>query len=179
MDKFPFDEFREDFIIKVFIQEKQYNQWLNSFFYLNNELSKKYDFVYQEAFYIKFYELLTEGIEFANDILSSLKIENNDRKFDWYSKFVDGITSIKTELSNPEFLYIEYKRHCASHIFQNSYEIIQKNLKIKKERNNKNLSEIRTEIQNLITKYGNDKNVDMHINSLVQQKITNLYNNLT
>jgi hypothetical protein len=179
MDNFPFEEYKTDFIIKTVVQEKQYEQWLKAFFYLNNELSNKYDFVYQDAFYVKFYELFTEGFTYANRILTALKKGNNAEKLNWYLKFVDGLTSIRAELSDAEFLYIEYRRHSASHIFQNSYEHIQENLRIKKERNGKKLEEIKTEIESLIIKYGSDKNVDEHINSKLQRRITELHKQLT
>jgi hypothetical protein len=179
MENFPFEEYKNDFIIKTIVQEKQYEQWLKAFFFLNNELTNEYDFVYQDAFYVKFYELFTEGLIYANRILTSLKKGNNSEKLNWYLKFVDGLNSLRAELSDSEFLYIEYRRHSASHIFQNSYEHIQENLRIKKERNGKKLEEIKTEIENLILKYGSDKNVDKHINSKLQLKISELHKQLT
>ena len=62
MNKFPVDEFKRDYIIKTFVQETQFEQWLKLFFFLNNELSEKYNFVYQDAFYTKLYELLQKDL---------------------------------------------------------------------------------------------------------------------
>jgi hypothetical protein len=179
MDKFPVEEFKRDFIIKTFVQQTQFEQWLKSFFYLNTELSKEYDFIYQDEFYTKFYELFTEGLVFANKILDALQTGRNTDKRDWYLELISGLNKIKTELTDSEFEYIQYRRHSSCHIFQNSYELIQDNLKIKKERNGGQLQEIQKDIQGLILTHGSDKNIDHHINGKLQNKIVDLYKKLT
>ncbi|HVX92532.1 MAG TPA: hypothetical protein VHA74_00265 [Candidatus Dojkabacteria bacterium] len=179
MDKLAVEEFKRDFIIKTFVQETQFEQWLKLFFFLNNELSEKYDFIYQDAFYTKFYELFTEGFVYANKVLDALQDGDNEDKRNWYIKLIDGLKNIKSELTDIEFEYIEYKRHNACHIFQNSYEHIQENLRIKKERNGKKLQDIKKGLQELILKHGSDKNIDYHINKKLQEKLKLLYKQLT
>ena len=93
-------------------------------------------------------------------------------------KLVEEFNNIKNELSDTEFEYIEYRRHNACHIFQNSYEHIQENLRIKKERNGKKLQDIQKGIQALILKHGSDKDIDDFINAKLQTKLTGLYNQL-
>src|ERR1700749_4274576 len=107
MDKFPIEEFKRDFIIKTLVQQTQFEQWLKSFFFLNNELSNKYDFIYQDEFYTKFYELFTEGLVFANKILGALQTGGNEEKRNWYLNLIDGLNKIRTELTDPEFEYIQ------------------------------------------------------------------------
>jgi hypothetical protein len=142
-------------------------------------LSEKYNFVYQDAFYTKLYELFTEGLVYANKVLNALKKGNNDSKLNWYLKLVEGLNNIKNELSDTEFEYVEYRRHNACHIFQNSYEHIQENLRIKKERNGKKLQDIQERIQSLILKHGSDRDIDDFINTKLQTKLMGLYNKLT
>lgn len=178
MDKFPIEEFKRDFIIKTLVQQKQFEQWLKSFFFLNNELREKYDFIYQDEFYTKFYELFTEGLEFANKVWDALQIGGNDDKRNWYLTLIDGLNKIRAELTDPEFEYIQYRRHGSCHIFQNSYEFIQDNLRIKKERNGRPLQDIQKDINELIIKHGSDKSIDLFINKKLQNKITELYNRL-
>jgi len=179
MDKFPVEEFKRDFIIKTLVQQIQFEQWLKSFFFLNIELSKKYDFIYQDEFYTKFYELFTEGLAFANKILTALQTGGNEDKLNWYLKLIEGLNKIRTELTDPEFEYIQYRRHSSCHIFQNSYEFIQDNLRIKKERNGRHLQDIQKDLQGLILKYGGEKNIDHHINEKLQKKLTDLCKQLT
>lgn len=179
MENLPIEEFKRDFIIKTLVQETQFEQWLRLFFFLNNELSEKYDFIYQDAFYTKFYELFTEGFVFANKILDTLKLGDNDDKRNWYFNLIEGLTQIRTDLTDAEFEYIQYRRHNFCHIFQNSYEYIQDNLRIKKERNGRKLQDIQKDLQDLLLKHGSDKNIDFYLNKKLQGKLTTLYQQLT
>lgn len=70
------------------------------------------------------------------------------------------IIKLKIKLTKSELDYIEYRRHCAYHIFQNSYEFIQDNLRIKKERNKRDLPTLQQQIRKLILEHGSDKNTD-------------------
>ena len=179
MEEFPASEFKAEFTVKTLVQEKQFEQWLKLFFFLNDELSKEYDFIYQDEFYTKFYELFTEGIVYAKKVLDVLKPGDNDDKYSWYVKLTEGLNKIRLEITDPEFEYIQYRRHGSCHLFQNSYEFIQDNLRIKKDRNGKQLQEIRKDLQELILKYGSDRNIDQHINAKLQNKLTDLYKQLT
>ncbi|AWW32139.1 hypothetical protein DN752_19450 [Echinicola strongylocentroti] len=179
MDRFPKDEFLRDFKIKTFVQQAQFEQWLKSLFYLNNELTKNWDFIYQEMFYIKLYEVLTEGLVFAVKVLQSLEKGYNENKREWYNSLIDGLNEIKHELSKEEKDYIEYRRHGVCHIFQNGYEHIQENLKIKRIRKDEDLHNINARLKQIITNHGSDKNVDIFLNSKLQPKLINLYIRLT
>lgn len=116
-------------------------------FYLNNELTRKWDFVYQEMFYIKFYEVTTEGLNYSNKVFEHLKNGKNENKLEWYEELINGLTKIKSTLQEREYCYIEYRRHNTCHIFQNSYEHIQEKLKIKKFRKNTDLGKIKNQLK--------------------------------
>lgn len=179
MENIAIQQFKRDFSIKIFMQEEQFYQWLRFTFHLNHELQKEYNTIYQDAFYVKIFQLLTEGLKYSTEILENLR--KNDQittKVEWYSKLTEGLNRIKSNLDESEFLYIEYRRHSASHIFQSQYEHIQDNLKIKKERNNKNLKEINNQLRAIILKYGGDRNVDEHINRKLQSELTKIYESL-
>lgn len=179
MDDFPKDEFLRDFKIKMLVQQTQFEQWLRTLFYLNHQLIEKWDFVYQEMFYIKFYEATTEGLSYALKVFEHLRGGENENKLEWYDELINGLTNITSELEEDEYSYIEYRRHNACHIFQNSYEHIQDNLKIKKYRKDKDLQKINIDLKQLLIKHGNDKNIDLYLNTKLQPKLTNLYTKLT
>lgn len=107
-------------------------------FYINKELEKKYDFIYQEIFYIKFYEVITIGILYLKEIHEGLVMLRNSKAV-WYYDLIEKLNSMKNLLSESEFLYLEYRRHNACHMFQTHYEFIQKDLSIKKVRKIKDL----------------------------------------
>jgi hypothetical protein len=179
MKDIAIQQFKRDFVIKTCVQEEQFYQWLKFTFFLNHELKENYDTIYQEAFYVKLFELLTEGLRHSTEILEILKkTDKNVTKIDWYSKLTNGLNQIKSNLDESEFLYIEYRRHGASHIFQNQYEHIQDNLKIKKERKNKNLKELNNQLQAIILKYGGDRSVDEYLNQKLQPELTKIYESL-
>lgn len=172
-------QFKHDFILQTIVKEVQFEQWLKFTFYLNQKLSEEYETIYQDSFYIKIYELLTEGLIYANKVHKYLLRGENHEKTNWYSKLITGLNKIKLDLNESEILYIEYRRHSASHIFQNQYEHIQENLRIKKERKLKNLEELNNQLSVLIIKHGNDRNVDEYLNKKMQPKLTQIYEILT
>ncbi len=179
MDNLAIKEFKRDFTIQTIVHQKQFEQWLKFLFYLNDRLQKKYDIVYQESFYVKIYEVLTTGLKYAQDVYNCLLKGENVKKTDWYSVFIDGFKTIKKTLNESEFLYIEYRRHIASHMFQNKYEHIQEDLRIKKKRNNQDLVEINKILKRLLILHGSDKNLDIHLNNKLQPILTGLYHKLT
>jgi len=94
MDDFPKDEFLRDFKIKTLVQQTQFEQWLRTLFYLNHQLIEKWDFVYQEMFYIKFYEATTEGLSYALKVFEHLRGGENENKLEWYDELINGLTNI-------------------------------------------------------------------------------------
>jgi len=179
MDEIAKEDFKQDFIVQTIVQQTQFEQWLKYLFLLNNELTEKWNFVYQDMFYTKLYDLLIEGLTYANKVFESLQKGQNNNKIDWYAKLIEELNNIKSELTEEEFDYIEYRRHNSCHIFQNKYEHIQKNLQIKTERDNRKLIDINISLKKIILKHGSDKDIDVYINSKLQNKLTQLYNVLT
>ncbi|MBN2410161.1 hypothetical protein JXQ31_00630 [candidate division KSB1 bacterium] len=171
-------QFTRDYIVKTLKQEKQFEQWLKITFYLNSKLQEEYDSIYQVAFYVKLYEVLTEGLNYAVKVYEALKKGNNLIKRQWYSTLIEGLNKIKSNLDETEFLYIEYRRHSSSHIFQNQYEHIQNDLRIKKHRKDKNLKEINDRIKSLILKHGSDRKIDDYLNNKLQLNIMKIYEDL-
>ncbi|OJY94827.1 MAG: hypothetical protein BGP13_14255 [Sphingobacteriales bacterium 40-81] len=102
-------QFERDFIIQSMVKEAQFEQWLKLTFFLNYELLKKRDTIYQGAFYIKLYELLTEGLKYAKSVLYHLDNSDNIKKREWYNILVNTLNGLLSELTEPEFNYIEYR----------------------------------------------------------------------
>jgi len=175
MTEFPKEEFKRDFIIKTLVQQTQFEQWLQYLFYLNNELTKEYDFVHQDSFYVKFYDAITEGLIYAKKVLKTLEGGSNKEKYSFFINLISGLDDLKSTLDESELDYIEYRRHSASHIFQNQYENIQDDLRIKKERKSKNVQELNSQLQQLLIKHGSDKNIDHYLNQKIQPQLKSLY----
>ena len=74
MNKIEYEKFKFDNILQTLANEKLFGQWLRKFFYLNNELNKEYDSIYQSSFYVVFYELTTVGIEYSKKVFEHLKL---------------------------------------------------------------------------------------------------------
>jgi hypothetical protein len=125
--------------------------------------------------------LSTEGIEYAKNVLANLSIEIDEEKVNWYNKLIQGLVKIKLTLSDDEFEFIEYKRHSASHIFQDKYEVeIKKNGKLKTNyRGGEALDEINMRFKKLLLKHGSDKGFDLYITGKLHSIASALYKNLT
>jgi hypothetical protein len=175
MDTFAVFQFKRDFTIKTIQQEIQFEIWNRELFYLNAKLQEEFDSVYQNTFYVRLYEILTVGIEYARAVYNYIENSNNEEKKDFYLKYIDGFSSIKSSFDKSEYLYIEYRRHLTSHIFQDQYEHIQNDFRIKKTRKNDDLYDVNKRIMGLIDKYGNDRCIDDHINRKIQPILNALY----
>ncbi len=171
-------QFKRDFIIKTLVQEVQFAQWLRSIFYLNQKLSEEFDLIYQDAFYVKLYTLLEEGLKYATKVREILSKGGNISNTQWYSTLIESLLKIRSSLDESELLYIEYRRHSASHIFQNSYEHIQEDLSIKKIRKERDLAVINNLIEGLIRKHGSDRNIDEYLNNKLHPELTRIYDSL-
>jgi len=182
MSKLGYQRFKFDFFIKTFVQEKQFEQWLRRFFYLNHELNIKYDSIYQDSFYVIFYELVTEGLDYAIRIMNFLDKGNNSEKIQWYAELVNGLSDLKLTFSKKEFEFIRYKRHNASHIFQNFYENnVFENGKIKSDKELNHILQIdkyKSDFRNLLSKHGCDRNFDIYMHRKLYAKIVEMYKKL-
>lgn len=170
---------RHKLIVKTLVQEQLFGQWLRNFFFLNKKLYEEYDTIYQKTYYTKLYGLLTEGLEYAKKALSYLQGGENIEKLNWYQMLVDGLQGIKSDLSEIEFQFIEYKRHSACHIFQEQYESqLTRKGKVKQFRKNKHLNIVNAELSSIILKHGSDKKFDLYLIEKLYFKTTELYNKL-
>ena len=95
-------------------------QWIRDLVYISEvlraqiETLSSWNALYAQMFYIKLYGLIDEKQE--NTILYSAEDE--------YLKCVNKVISaIRKQLSNDEYIYIQYRRNSAAHPIQNSYDI--------------------------------------------------------
>lgn len=179
MDKNEFEKLKSNTIVNTLVNQELFAQWLRNFFYLNHELHKKYDSIYQSSFYVKFHELITVGLDFTENVLSHLTNSENQEKIEFYEELKRGLIEFKSEFSESEIEFIEYKRHSSSHIFQHHYENrLLDNGKIQTKRKGKLIDELSRDFQKILTKYGFDRGFDEYMTSKLYPKITRLYNNL-
>jgi hypothetical protein len=156
---------------------EQFAQWLRKFFYLNSELYTEYDTIYQDSFYVVFYELTTVGLKHSKVVLSHLKKE--DIKTEWYTTLVKGLDDFIKLFTETEFEYIKYKRHNASHIFQNDYEhqVFEKG-KISSPKRENRIEQMDNDFKDLILLHGGDKNFDIYMHKKLYPLIIDLYDRL-
>ena len=179
MNEIKYKKLKFDHILQTLANEELFAQWLRKFFYINNELNKEYNSIYQNSFYIVFYELSTVGLEYSKSLLEHIKNSQNFEKKEFYKELINGLISLKSLFSESEFEFIEYKRHSASHIFQNHYENrISNKGKILTKRKEKLIDELNSEFKEILLKYGFDRGFDKYMTSKLYPKITELYNGL-
>ena len=172
------EDFNTELSKKTLVQQIQFEQWVRTFFQLTYKLYEVFDPMLQDLHYIKLYGILTEGHEYAKVVLQHLEGGKNVNKTNWYLKFVSGIASLKSLLSERELLYIEYRRHNICHIFQNQYEHIQENYSIKSQRKGMGLTEIDAALKSLLLEFGNDRNIDGYLKDKLKMTLTCLYDEL-
>lgn len=179
MNKGEFEKLKFDHIIYTLVNEELFAQWMRNFFYLNSELHKEYDSIYQASFYVKFYELITVGLEYSENVLRHIENSENHEKIEFYKELIQGLKELKSEFSDSEIEFIEYKRHSSSHIFQHHYENkIQDNGKIQTKRKGKLIDELSRDFGTILLKYGFDRGFDEYMNNKLYPKISGLYDRL-
>lgn len=143
------EEFKIEYIQKAFIQEKQFYQWMMSVFKLNIELNEEFSYNSSDLFVVKFVQFINEGENYCKYIMPILTRSDNN-KIHFFQRILDFILSVKSKFPIEELDYLEYRRHNICHIFQNGYEVIQSDLKIKSKLKNRSLEEINNNIINLL-----------------------------
>jgi hypothetical protein len=172
------ENFNEELIIKTKVQQIQFEQWIRTFYQLTYRLYEGFDPILQDLHYIKLHGMLTEGLEYAKIVSKHLEDGQNLKKKCWYIKLVNGFSLLKSQLTQRELIYIEYRRHNICHIFQNQYEHIQENYKIKYQRKGMDLIEIEVLLKSLLVEFGNDRNIDEHLQDKMKMTLTGLYDEL-
>jgi len=179
MDKIQHDKLITDDILRTSINKGLFIQWLKRFFYLNHALNKEYDSIYQGSFYVVFYELVTVGLEYSKGVLTYIDNSENLDEKEFYTELVNRLKKFKSEFSESELEFIEYKRHGFSHIFQNTYENrILDNGKIQTKRKGKLIDELNSTFKEIMLKYGFDRGFDEYVMKKLYPKISELYNKL-
>jgi hypothetical protein len=173
-------EFKQEFVLMTLVQDVQFEQWSRTMFELADKLSKEYDAIYQEAFYIRLHDVFSTGLDYARGVLVLMEGSTNTNKVTWFEKFVPGIESIRKTLTEPEYHYILYRRHCSCHMFQDKYERVQRDtLKVKSVRNGKSLKDLNDQLLELLRNFGSDRALDEHLNVKLAIPINELYKQLT
>jgi len=179
MNKIEYEKFKFDNILQTLANEELFGQWLRKFFYLNNELNKEYDSIYQSSFYVVFYELTTVGIEYSKKVFEYVKNSQNLEKKEFYLELINGLENLKSLFSESEFEFIEYKRHSSSHIFQNHYEKRATDKgKIITKRKGKLIDKLNKDFGETLIKYGFDRGFDEYMTRKLYPKVIELYSGL-
>lgn len=164
-----------EIVTQIFTRKFLFEQWLTKIFFLNDSLNKEYNTIYQDHYYILIYNLLTEGKSHLEQVIESINGCENQYKVQFYDKLHKALLELKSSLKEEEYYYLEYRRHCACHIFQDGYEIIKDNGKIKQERGNVNLVKLHQSLEDIIVRYNGDKGFDLYITKLFYPILSKLY----
>lgn len=149
----------------------QFIQWLSNLIIIDKSLNIKYDSVYQDSYYIKLYELITEGIKYVNKE-KGLSDKYPKEEANWYEFLSNELLNLRNEISETEFKYIQYKRHNSSHILQYDYEINGENGKIEKPKRNNAISNL----NEILDIHGNYNGFDIYITKKLHPKIVEISN---
>lgn len=174
--------FRE-ITLKVLVQHEQFDDWLRRFFFINESLHKEYDSIYQQAYYIYLHGLITEGVAHLEEIVDAIHSADDTSKTDilhhkWNEILLNTLCEIRDSFSAEELIFIEYKRHNSTHIFQEGYEPVQRNGRIKTKFKNANLVQLWNQIGDVLGQYGGDQGFDEYIISKLYPLLSKLHNNL-
>ncbi len=176
---------------KLLSEQEQFYDWMRKIWGVSNELEQEYNLYYQILYTTLLVEFITEGERYILHNIMTLEKVDNKPLLDWSCRVRDGIQEIKSQYTDEEFIYLEYRRHNSCHIFTKGYESIQDNGKIKKVRQvctrQGDKKEIRLEdfdmiTYDVLTKYGGaavgDKNFDIIKHQLVAPVLNRLFNDL-
>lgn len=173
------EKLKVEIVLQTLADEELFGQWLRRFFYLNEELNREYDSIYQSSFYIVFYELITVGLEYSKKVLGHLKNSSNSKKKNFYLELVNGLTNLKSLFSESELEFIEYKRHSSSHIFQTRYQNrITETNKIITKRKGKLIDQLNKEFRGILVEHGFDRGFDEYMIRRLYPKVIELHNKL-
>ena len=106
--------------------EKELEHWklfydtAKALFVLDDLLSEKFNWYYQELFYIKLVSFLDETIPYINKCKKIFV----DHKLlqEWLQLLISWRKNIYDALTEGEAIFIHYRRHRAAHMFQDGYE---------------------------------------------------------
>lgn len=94
-------------------------------------------------------------------------------------ELTEGIENLKNIFSPIEFEYIKYKRHNASHIFQDGYEhLVFEQGEIKSQEREDKVEKMNSNFRKLILKHRGDKGFDIYMHGLLYSAVIDLSNRL-
>ena len=143
-------DFKNEYVKKTLTQEHQFYQWLQILFRLNIEINEEYNHNSADLFLVKLVQFLSEGKSYCEIIIPKL-IASNNNKHHFFRCILEFIEQFKINISVAELDFLEYKRHNICHIFQNGYEPIQNNLKVKTHLKNRELTEINKNLISIVS----------------------------
>jgi hypothetical protein len=153
-------------------QHHQFIQWLSNLFLIDEKLNEKYDTVYQDSYYTKLYELLTNGLEYV-DKQKTLVNRYTKEEENWYIFLSKELLNLRNEISESELEHVKYIRHNACHIFQNLYEINEdKNGNIKEPKR----SDAKESINDILDIHGNGNGFDIYFTKKYRPKLVEINN---
>ena len=156
------EDFKFEYIKKSIVQEQQFYQWLQVLFRLNSEINQEYNHNSADLFVVKLVQLLSEGKNYCEIVIPKLLASDNN-KIHFFQHILKFIEQFKVDISVAELDFLEYKRHNICHIFQNGYEPLQDNLKVKTELKNRPLSEIEKNLDSIISSEKNEFEVQKNL----------------
>jgi hypothetical protein len=147
-------------------EHKQFIEWIKSIFQLKELLQLDYNQIYQDCFYIKIFEFITVGTDYVELLYKTFEQKDHSKSAK-YRDLLNTINEIKSSFTDAEMEFIEFRRHCSSHIFTKGYNFIKDDLKIKKEIKGKRILDIHENFGQILKKHKSKENFDKYFNSKV------------
>lgn len=89
-------------------------------FVLDDMLATKYNWYYQELFYVKLVSFFVDSLSYVKE--KAYPLPNDKVVSKWFECFWNWRERILQSLSADELIFINYRRHRAAHTFQDGYE---------------------------------------------------------
>lgn len=174
MNEKEIEFFLEESSLRLHVEHEQFFDWLRKVFFLAEELQKGYNRFYQELFYVRVYQFITEGKNYIGEILKVKTPKSID--YSKYNEIKLCIDKIESSLTDDELALLEYQRHCSCHMFQNHYELLLKNNGgINTKRKGRNIIELREKIREILSDHRDKSGFDKYFNDKLYPIVTSLY----
>lgn len=157
---------------------KAFYDWTLSMFYLNDALHEKFNWYFQELFYIRVVSFLEDSVTYINN--EEKPIVNKPEIDEWFSVVLDGRNKMYECLSTDEWIYFHYRRDRACHMTINSYDY--SNIGREKKWRDKSGNKIKIPVENVLASverihngpYRNSESLDIYLDLKIYPVLNSL-----
>jgi len=172
------DSFMKELSFDTIIHNNQIDNWLNKIFYIDRILEKEKNDIYLIYYFVLLAQLIEEGLIFCSRVVE-ICINSDAPRIKYLKLLIKSITKIKSIFSEKEIEYIFYLRHTACHIFQTGYEYQFINGKLKTNRKDKNISDVKDMLFDVLEMHKNEEAFKTYVHVKIHPYLRDLFDEIT